>query len=162
MKATIETSKMWNGEELTSDMFIELQQAMVSSAGRIAAVAKALVPYGAEERTLFKGVATGHLRDTIRARGGRKGKLRAIVHTLATGAQYEKALPTAYVFAGDREHGIYWPHFVEYGTYFRDAHPFLRPAMDANFNATQAEAERAGRRALNKRRRERRQKKKLG
>ena len=154
MKATIETSKMWNGEALTRDMYHELQEGMVASAERIAATAKMLVPVG-------PGIP-GHLRDTIRARGGRKGKLRAIVHTLATGAQYEKALPTAYVFAGDREHGIYWPHFVEYGTYFRDAHPFLRPAMDANFNATQAEAERAGRRALNKRRRERRQKKKLG
>ena len=154
MKATIETSKMWNGEALTRDMYHELQEGMVASAERIAATAKMLVPFG-------PGIP-GHLRDTIRARGGRKGKLRAIVHTLATGAQYEKALPTAYVFAGDREHGIYWPHFVEYGTYFRDAHPFLRPATDANFNATQAEAERAGRRALNKRRRERRQKKKLG
>jgi hypothetical protein len=32
----------------------------------------------------------------------------------------------------------------------------MRPAVDANFNATLAEAARAGQRALNKRRREKR------
>ena len=144
MIATLATSKVWNGGEITRDMYEELQQAMDASAERIAAAARQNVPR-----------RTGRLHDSIRARSGRKGRLQALVHKLATG-EYETALPVSYVFAGNRMRGVYWHYFVEYGTYDSPAHPFMRPAVDANFNATAAEAERAGKRVLNKRRRERR------
>lgn len=144
MKATIETSKTWNGGPITRDMFTELQGAMLDKAKDIAAAARSNVP-----------VRTGKLRGTIRARPGRYGRLKAAVHGLATG-EYETALPVAYVFAGNRQERIYWHYFVEYGTYDKLAHPYMRSAVDANFNATLAEAARAGQRALNKKRRERR------
>ena len=144
MKATIQTSKMWNGGPITRDMFDELQSAMLDSAKNIAASARSKVP-----------VRTGKLRSTIRARPGRYGKLKTEAHGLATG-EYETALPVAYVFAGNRQEDIYWHYFVEYGTYDKPARPYMRPAVDANFNPTLAEAARAGQRALNKKRRERR------
>jgi len=60
----------------------------------------------------------------------------------------------AFVFAGNRREGVYWHYFVEYGTYNKPAHPFIRPAADKNFNSARAEHEHAVRRVLNKKRRE--------
>jgi len=140
MKATIETSKTWNGGPLTHDMFDELQGAMLASAKRIAADARGRINLGPGDPK--------HLRDTVRARAGRHE---------AAGGEHETALPVAYVFAGERRAGVYWHYMVEYGTYDKPAHPFMRPAVDANFNPTLAEAARAGKRALNKQRREKRQ-----
>lgn len=148
MIKTIETSSIWNGGEITDDMYVEIQQSMVESAGAIADRAKQLVPSGPGDPM--------HLRDTIRARGRRKrSRLEILVGGLASG-KYETALPGAWVYAGDRNKFVYWAHMVEYGTYSSPAHPFLRPAADAGFNATLAEAEHAGRRVINKRRRQRR------
>jgi HK97 gp10 family phage protein len=152
MIATIQSQSIWNGGELTRDMFRELQESMLKSAQRIAADARQNCPVGATEHK-FKGRSTGHLRDTIRARPGRKGKEKAVVRGLVSG-EYETALPVAYVFAGNRRVGVYWHYFVEYGTYNSPAYPFMRPAVDRNFNPVLAEAERAGRRAINARRRE--------
>ena len=151
MIKTVETSKIWHGGEITRDMYAEMQAAMLASAEQVAAQAKALVPVG-------KGVPK-HLRDTIRAQGRRKrSRLEVLTHGLASG-DYETALPGAWVFAGERnkpkDQAVYWAHWVEYGTYAKPARPFLRPAADANFNPTLAEAERAGKRAINKRRRAR-------
>jgi HK97 gp10 family phage protein len=145
----IETSMIWNGGAITKDMYTELQGAMLASAERMAENAKQLVPVG-------PGVPK-HLRDTIRARGRKKrSQLELLAHRLATGDfALETAWPGAWVFAGDRKARVYWAHFVEYGTYDKPARPYLRPAMDANFNATLADAARAGQRVINKRRRER-------
>jgi len=149
MISTIQTSSIWNGGEITKDMYSEMQQAMVKSAGQIAEKAKSLVPVGPGDPK--------HLKDTIRAKGRRKKSgFELLAHGLATGDYaLETALPGAWVFAGDRADGVYWAHWVEFGTYSGAAHPFLRPAVDANFNATLAESERAGRRVVNKRRRAR-------
>ncbi len=147
MISTIETSGVWNGGEITKDMYTEIQQAMLTSAEGIANRAKQLVPVG-------EGVPQ-HLRDTIRAVGRRK---RSRAETLVRGifsGDYETALPGAWVMAGLRQLGVYWAHWVEFGTYSKPAHPFLRPAVDASFNAVLAETERAGRRVINKRRRAR-------
>ena len=147
MIKTMVTSKIWNGGPITRDMYQEMQAGMLASAERVATTARALVPTG-------PGVPK-HLKETIRARGMRKkSRLEILAHGLA-GGEYETALPGAFVFAGDRDAYVYWAHFVEYGTYDKPARPFLRPAVDANFNATLAEADRAGQRALNKRRRQR-------
>lgn len=146
MIKTVVTSKTWNGGAITRDMFEEIQSAMNASADRIAADARSRVNLGPGKPE--------HLRDTIRARPGRYGRLRTAAHLVATG-EYETALPVAYVFAGNRKVGVYWHYMVEYGTYESPAHPYMRPALDENFNPTLAEAERAGRRALLKRRRER-------
>ncbi len=154
MISTIETSGVWNGGKITEDMYTEIQQSMIKSAGGIADRAKRLVPVGALADHPEKA-ADIHLRDTIRAVGRRK---RSGLESLARGivsGQYETALPGAWVFAGLRRLGVYWAHWVEFGTYSKPARPFLRPAADAGFNPTLAEAERAGRRVVNKRRRTR-------
>jgi len=151
MIKAIETSSIWNGGEISKDMYKELQDAMVQSAWGIADKAKSLVPVG-------EGIPE-HLRDTIVAKGKRKKGLgETLSHYIASG-EYETALPGAFVFAGTtggtKETDVYWAHFVEYGTYFKSAHPFLRPAADSSFNAVMADAERAGRRVVLKRRRAR-------
>ena len=147
MIKAIETSSVWNGGEISKDMYQEMQDAMVHSANGIATKAKALVNEGPGDPM--------HLKDTIRAVGRRKRSLfETITHGIASG-DYETALPGAWVFAGDRDKDVYWAHFVEYGTYFKAAHPFLRPAADSSFNEVLAEAERAGRRVVLKRRRAR-------
>ncbi|MFH1603242.1 MAG: hypothetical protein ABIH03_04990 [Pseudomonadota bacterium] len=141
------TSKVWNGGEITRDMYAEMQQAMLQSAESVAAKARQLAPVGRGDPM--------HLRDTIRAVGRRKrSRLEVLAHGLASG-DYETALPGAWVFAGARDKRVYWAHWVEYGTYDTPGQPYLRPAVDANFNATVAHAERAGRRVILKRRRAR-------
>ncbi len=147
MISTIETSGIWNGGKITEDMYTEIQGAMIKSAEGIANRAKQLVPVGEGDPQ--------HLRDTIRAVGRRK---RSGLETLARAVVsriYETALPGAWVFAGLRRLGVFWAHWVEFGTYSKPAHPYLRPAADAGFNPTLAHAERAGRRVVNKRRRTR-------
>jgi len=144
MIQTIETSSIWHGEQITKEMYTEVQQALLSSAEVIATKARALVPED-----------TGALKLSIRAMGRRK---RSQIETLArglAGGSYETALPGAWVFAGRRSERVYWAHWVEYGTYDKPAHPFMRPAMDSSFNAVLAEAGRAGQRVINKRRRTR-------
>ena len=137
----------WSGGALTRDMYNDLQDGMVRSAEKVADRAKQLVPVG-------EGVPM-HLRDTIRARGKRKKPNIQILATALAGGGYETALPGAFVFAGDRDKGVYWAHMVEFGTYEADAHPYMRPAVDSNFNAILAEAQRSGQRALNRKRRAR-------
>ena len=147
MMSTIETSGVWNGGKITEDMYAEIQQSMIKSAEGIANRAKQLVPVGEGDPQ--------HLRDTIRAVGRRKRSgLETLARTIVSRI-YETALPGAWVFAGLRRLGVYWAHFVEFGTYSKPARPFMRPAADAGFNPTLAEAERAGRRVVNKRRRTR-------
>jgi len=147
MIKAIETSSTWNGGEISKEMYQELQDAMVKSAEGIADKARALVPIGEGDPK--------HLQDTIRAVGKRKRSLFDVISRGISSGDYETALPGAYVFAGDRDEYVYWAYFVEYGTYFKDAHPFLRPAADSSFNAVLAEAERAGRRVILERRRAR-------
>jgi len=152
MISTIETSSIWHGGAISREMYTELQQAMVASAERIAETAKQLVPEG-------PGIPK-HLKDTIVAKGKRKkSRAELLVQSIAGGVAYETALPGAFVFAGTtggtKQTDVYWAHFVEYGTYESAAQPFMRPAADSNFDATLAEAERAGRRVVLKRRRTR-------
>ena len=147
MMKAIETSSTWNGGEISEDMYKEMQDAMIHSAEGIAEKARQLVPIGEGEPM--------HLQDTIRAAGRRKkSMIETVLHGLAT-SDFETALPGAFVFMGDRDKYVYWAHFVEFGTYFKPAHPVLRPAADASFNAVLADAERAGRRVVLKRRRAR-------
>ena len=157
MISAVETSSIWNGGEITRDMYSEMQQSMIKSAEQIAEKARQLVPVGDLGAHGPKASQTLHLKDTIRARGRRKKSgIEKFAHGLATGDYaLETALPGAWIFAGDRKERVYWAAMVEFGTYESDAHPFLRPAVDANFNATLAHAERAGRRVLLKRRRQR-------
>lgn len=143
----IETSGTWYGGEISRDMYSEMQASMIRSAEGIAVKARANVPVG-------EGVPR-HLRDTIRAVGRRKkSRFEILAHGLASG-DYETALPGAWVFAGLRRLGVYWAHWVEFGTFGNPANPYLRPAVDSSFNAVLAESERAGRRVINKRRRKR-------
>jgi len=157
MIKTIETASIWNGGAITRDMYKEMQDAMIGSAERIAEKAISLVPVG-------PGIPE-HLRDTIKAKGKRKKSgFERFIHGAATG-DYETALPGAWVFigtkGGTKETDVYWAHFVEFGTYEAPAHPFIRPAVDSNFNATLADAERAGQRVINKRRRARAKRRRL-
>ena len=155
MMSTIETSGVWNGGKITEDMYTEMQGAMLTSAEGIANKAKQLVPVGDLDDHPEKAAAI-HLRDTIRAKGRRKRSgLEILARGIVSGVKYETALPGAWVFAGFRSLGVYWAHWVEFGTYSKAARPFMRPAADAGFNPTLAEAERAGRRVVNKRRRTR-------
>ena len=146
MNLTIDHELVWNGPQFAGDMYDELVEGFYKAAVRIRDTARSLVP-----------VKTGKLRDSIRARKSRKrGAIGKLIQFLTAGGSYYKDDPAAFVFAGNRREGVYWHYFVEYGTYNKPAHPFMRPAMDASFNAVLAEAERAGKRAINKRRRERR------
>ncbi len=154
MISTIETSGVWNGGKITEDMYTEMQGAMLTSAEGIANKARQLVSVG-DLSDHPKKAAAIHLRDTIRAKGRRKRSgLETFARTIVSRI-YETALPGAWVFAGFRSLNVYWHHWVEFGTYSKPARPFMRPAADAGFNPTLAEAERAGRRVVNKRRRTR-------
>ena len=133
-KTGAEISGVWYGEDVIDGMKEELGDALFVSAERIASRARSIVEYSDEPITKKH---PGHLRDTIRARKARKKKFK----------------PGAFVFAGDRLKGIYWHFMVEFGTYLKSAHPFMRPAVNANFNATQAEAERAVKREISRKRR---------
>lgn len=147
MIKTIETSSTWNGGEITKDMYTQIQQAMITSAEGIAQKAKRLVREGEGKPQ--------HLRDTIRAVGRRKKpRLEILAHGVASG-DYETALPGAWVIAGARRLGVYWAHYVEFGTFESPAHAFMRPAADSSFNAVLAEAAHAGQRVINRRRRRR-------
>jgi len=157
MNVTVTTSKIWNGGEITRDMYAEMQQTMLNEAERIAATARQLVRVG-------KGVPR-HLRDTIRAKAKRKETgLERLVHGITSG-DYEVALPGAWVFAGDRAHkkdqAVYWAHWVEYGTYDSPARPYMRPAVEANFSYMEAAILGAGRRVINKKRRARAKERRL-
>ena len=118
---------LWFGEDVIAGMDISMLEAMEISGKRIADRAQSLIPIGPGDPM--------HLRDTVRVKKGRKDK---------------KAV---FVIAGNRLKGVYWHFMQEYGTYFKSAKPFMRPAVDQNFNATKAEAARAGKREVNKARR---------
>ncbi len=154
MISTIETSGVWNGGKITEDMYTEIQQSMIKSADGIANRAKQLVSVG-DLADHPKKAAAIHLRDTIRAVGRRKRSRPELLARGIVSGKYETALPGAWVMAGARRLFVYWAHWVEFGTYSKPARPYLRPAADAGFNPTLAEAERAGRRVTNKRRRTR-------
>jgi len=124
-----EIKGLWFGEDVIDGMKTELEDALFTGAERIAERAKSLVHVG-------PGVPM-HLKETIRARRARK----------------EKWKPGAFVFAGDRLKGVYWHFMLEYGTYGEEAHPYMRPAVDQNFNAVAAESKRAVQREINKKRR---------
>ncbi|KKL21151.1 hypothetical protein LCGC14_2448340 [marine sediment metagenome] len=126
---------VWYGEDIIDGMEFELQGAFFKSAERIATSAKSKVEYSTIPIT---NKHPGHLKDTIRARHARR----------------EKDMPGAFVFAGNRLKGIYWQWMVEYGTYDKPARAYMRPAINANFNATVAEAARAANREINRVRRE--------
>lgn len=137
--------------EVVADMYEELVEGFYKTAVRIRDRAVELVPYQ-------EGVDHQHLRDTIRARRSRKkNTLAQALEFLTTEKSFYKDDPAAFVIAGDRlsrlGDPVFWHYWVEYGTYSKPARPYMRPAMMANFDAVLAEAERAGKRALNKRRR---------
>ncbi len=162
MTGTLETSGVWNGKKITEDLYSELQDAHFQTAEKIADRARVLVPVG-ELSAHGKGAAKRlHLRDTIRAKHKRKvSRVAGFVRGLISG-DYETAIPGAWVFAGNRKRRVFWAHWVEFGTYFKDAHPFMRPAADANFNAALEDAARAGQRVINKQRRTRTAARKAG
>lgn len=120
----VKASKAWNGKDIAGDMNAELANASFNTAGRIVVDARARIHN-----------VSGKLAKSMRRRRSRTDN-------------------AAFVFAGNRRVGVYWHYFVEYGTYDKPAHPFLRPAVDKNFNAARAEHMHAARRALNKKRRE--------
>lgn len=134
VKAVIGIKGVWYGEDIIDGMEDELQGAFFKSAERIAANAKSRVEYSTIPIT---SKHPGHLKDTIRARHARR----------------EKDMPGAFVFAGKMMKGIYWHWMVEYGTYDKKANAYMRPAINANFNATVAEAARAANREINRIRR---------
>ncbi len=134
MKVDVAYKLNWSGDEVVKDMDEELMKSSMSTANRIVIAAKSKV--GRSTRPITEK-HPGHLQDTIRARAARKKKWK----------------PGAFVFAGDRTQGIFWHYFVEYGTYDKSAHPFMRPAVDKNFNFMRAESEHAAKRAINKKQR---------
>ena len=113
----------WAGDAYKMAFKTEMLDAYLNSANNIATTARSLVHK-----------KSGAMASTIRA--GKSVEQNA-----------------AFVFAGSIRDRIYYAHMLEYGTYDRPAHPFMRPAMDSNFNSTLAEADRAGKRILNKERR---------
>jgi len=128
-KTGVDIEGLWFGEDVIADMKFGLGNALFTGAQRIAERAKTLIHEG-------PGVPM-HLKETIRARKARK----------------EKWKPGAFVFAGDRLKGVYWHWMLEYGTYEGKAYPYMRPAVDQNFNAVAAESKRAVQREINKKRR---------
>jgi len=136
--------------EFANDMYDELLEGFYKTACRVRDTAKNLVH-----------VKTGALRNTIRARKGKKhAGLEKFMQFITSSGGYFKDDPAAFTIAGDRTailgKEVYWHYMLEYGTYDKPAHPFFRPAINSNFNAALAEAQHAGQRAINKRRRLRR------
>ena len=125
MNFNVKTAAVWNGKEITTDMAKELANEFYSAAGKIMISAKNRVPR-----------ASGALSRTIRRRRPR-----------------DRFKPEAYVFAGNRQEGIYWHGFIEYGTAKMAAQPFLRPAMDGNRGTIIRGATRGGRKVIRKPRR---------
>ena len=117
------------GPQAVEDMLIAMQKACSNTANRVRDTAKGLVRVGPGNPM--------HVRDTIIARNVLKEAYR----------------PMSLVTAGNRDKGVYWHYMLEFGTYFSDAHPFMRPAYQRNFSAFKAEALRGGKRAINARRR---------
>ena len=113
----------WNGLPAKKLMRQYQDDASFESGKGIARDARLLCPVGEGDPQ--------HLRDTIRVRRGRQKEFEGMV----------------FVFAGDRDYGVYWGHFVEYGTYDKPGTPFMRPAADKNLNATREHAKRAAHRA---------------
>jgi len=124
----------WWGEDVIAGLQEELGDALFKGAQRVEADARARVPFGEKAKNTKY---PRHLRDTIVARKAKK----------------EEFKPGAFVFAGDWKGGVFWHFMVEFGTYFKPAHPFMRPAAIANFNPTMAEAARATQREINRERR---------
>ncbi len=124
----------WWGEDVIDGLQEELGDALFKGAQRVAADARSRVPLGTKAKNTKY---PRHLRDTIVARKAKKKKFK----------------PGAFVFAGDWKGGVFWHFMVEFGTYFKPAHPFMRPAAIANSNSTLAESARAVKRELNKKRR---------
>jgi len=129
MKIAMSIQGYWHGDQVIDDMNEELQESFTRAARRIEADAKSLVHVGPGDPM--------HLKDTIRS----------------FPAVQEKWKPGAFVFAGDRDKGVYWHFMLEFGTYESDAHPFLRPAADKNFNPALAEARHTAQRVINRKRR---------
>lgn len=127
MKFKTTTEIVWNGDEIIKDMRAELMNAFYGVGKKIVVDAK---------RRIHN--VSGKLAETIRVRKAVK----------------EKYKPAAFIFAGNRQESVYWHYMVEYGTYDKPAHPYIRPAVNSNFNAIKAESARAGKRVINKRRRE--------
>ena len=125
MSITVKTKLMWNDANDTYIAAMDTDQLKVYSktADRIRDIAVSLV------RT-----DTHALQRTIRARVSKKQH-------------------AAFVFAGDRNNNIFYSHMVEYGTYFKPAHPFMRPAVAINFNPLKEEARHAAQRTINAQRR---------
>jgi len=141
--------------EFAQDMYDELVEGFYKTAVRIRDKARGLVPYGMRPHP--KKASSKHLRETIRARRSRrKSNLQKLMQYISESGSYYKDDPAAFVFAGSRLEDVYWHYWVEYGTYDSPAHPFMRPAINANFAPILAEVLRSGRRAVNKRRRLRR------
>ena len=116
---------------------------------------------GDEYKAAFKTeMLDGYMRSAERIRDDAKGRIHNVSGVLAgtVRAAISQEQNAAFVFAGSRREEIYYAPFVEYGIYDSKAYPFMRPAMDSNFNATLAEAERTGKRIINKERRMREKK----
>lgn len=156
MKLGVEYEITTCAPEFVQDMYDELVEGFYKTAVVIRDKAINLVPVGNLAAHPKKANPNVHLRDTIRAgRSKKKNVLGKALQFLSESRAYYKDDPAAFVFAGKRADRVYWAHWVEFGTYFEPAHPFMRPAMNSSFNKLIAETERYGRRAINKRRRQR-------
>ena len=136
MNIITETTLNWYGDSYVAAMKDDMFEVYSKIANKIRDDAKGRVSKRTEE-----------LADTIRARS-------------------DKDKNIALVFAGDRDRlssyytrggqpvGIYWAIMVEFGTYWKPARPFMRPAADSNFNPLKAEAKHTARRVINQQRRD--------
>ncbi len=89
-----------------------------------------------------------NIRDTAKGLAPRKKGI--LISTIRSGKSDPQA--AAFVFAGSKQGGIFYPPFHEYGTADIPAKPFMRPAAFGNIGSTLAEADQQGRRVLSKRR----------
>ena len=127
MSFKVKTEVKWAGDQYILGMYSDMLKAYGKSADRIRNAARSKVPVSKETKSI-------HLIDTIRARTSEEQN-------------------AAFVFAGDRSKKVFYAHMVEYGTYERPANPFMRSALDSNFNPTKAESERTAARSVNAKRR---------
>lgn len=126
MSFKTQTTIGWAGDEYKAAMPIEMLEGYKEGGERIAKTARSLIHN-----------VSGALARTIRV-------------------GVSKVQQAVFVFAGSLRDRIYYGPMLEYGTYDKAAHPFMRPAIDRNFNAVEAEAAHAGQRVINKNRRMRR------
>lgn len=106
----------WNEKEITAKIEKRAMNRLHKAGEVVAAKARQKVPIG-------KDVPQGRGKWSKRESGALKRTIRVV-------RLYNDPKQNIRVYAGNREGGVFYAHFVEYGTVKMKAKPFMRPALN--------------------------------